>query len=131
MRNLSISAKLWLAVIGMVLALSLVVGFAALRNKQLQVESAQRTQALDERLDLAKEWQRLSDANVIRNTVLMLSAEPVVEQVFKPESLQTIEVVSAIQKKIEALDLSATEKAALDRVSSTRKSGTGTAHQGY
>jgi hypothetical protein len=121
MRNLSISAKLWLAVIGMVLALSLVVGFAALRNKQLQVESAQRTQALDERLDLAKEWQRLSDANVIRNTVLMLSAEPVVEQVFKPESLQTIEVVSAIQKKIEALDLSATEKAALDRVSSTRK----------
>ena len=42
MKHLSISAKLWLAVLCMVLALGAVVGFASLRNKNQQAESAQR-----------------------------------------------------------------------------------------
>ncbi|MGB4060030.1 MAG: MCP four helix bundle domain-containing protein, partial [Burkholderiaceae bacterium] len=121
MKHLSISAKLWLAVLCMVLALGAVVGFAALRNKNQQAESAQRMAALDHRLALASDWSRLTDANVVRNMALMLSTDPTLEKLFKPEAAQVIERINGLQKEIEALGLSPDEQAALGNVATERK----------
>ena len=121
MKNLSISTKLWAAVTCMVLAFGAVVVFGALRTKLLQAEAAQRSAALDQRLHLAGEWRRLTDANVVRNMALMLSNEPGLEKVFKQESTKVIEEIGRLQQQIEALDLSPEEKAALDLVAKERQ----------
>ena len=121
MKNLNISAKLWLSVLCMVLAFGAVVAFAAIRNKTQQAEAAVRSAALDDRLNLASEWRRLTDANVVRNMALMLSAEPGLEKLFKPEVARVIEQISQLQKRIEALDLSPEEKAALELVAKERQ----------
>ncbi len=121
MKNLNISAKLWLSVLCMVLAFGAVVAFAAIRNKTQQAEAAVRSAALDDRLNLASEWRRLTDTNVVRNMALMLSAEPALDKLFKSESSRVIEQISQLQKRIEALDLSAEEKAALELVAKERQ----------
>ena len=121
MKSLSISAKLWLSVVLMVVALASVVSFAALRNRAQQMEATERTQLLDQRLQLAMQWQQLTNANVVRNMALMLSNEPVLEKVFKSESARVIEQINGLQKQIEALNLSPLEKAALDEAAKHRK----------
>ena len=121
MRNLSISAKLWLAVACMMVAMACVLTFAALRTSSLRAEAAQRTSALDQRLALASDWRRLTDGNVVRNMALMLSDDAGLQKVFKVEAARIIEDISGVQKKIEALDLSPAEKAVLDQVASERK----------
>jgi uncharacterized FlgJ-related protein len=121
MRSLSISAKLWLAVVYMMVAMACVLTFAAMRTSSLRVEAAQRTSALDQRLALASDWRRLTDGNVVRNMALMLSDDAGLQKVFKADSTRVIEEINGLQKKIEALDLSPAEKAALDQVASERK----------
>ena len=121
MKHLSISAKLWLSVLCMVLAFGAVVAFAALRNKNQQAESAVRMAALDQRLALASEWSRLTDANVVRNMALMLSSDPTLERIFKGEAGQVIERINGLQKDIEAMGLSAEEQSALGQVAAERK----------
>ena len=121
MRSLSISAKLWLAVVYMMVAMACVLTFAAIRTSSLRVEAAQRTSALDQRLALASDWRRLTDGNVVRNMALMLSDDAGLHKVFKADSTRVIEEINGLQKKIEALDLSPAEKAALEQVASERK----------
>ena len=121
MRSLSISAKLWLAVVYMMVAMACVLTFAAMRTSSLRVEAAQRTSALDQRLALASDWRRLTDGNVVRNMALMLSDDAGLHKVFKADSTRVIEEINGLQKKIEALDLSPAEKVALDQVASERK----------
>jgi methyl-accepting chemotaxis protein len=120
MRHWGISTRLWLAVLLVVLSLGAVVGFAALRNKAQQVESAQRMAELDERLSLASEWRRLTDANVVRNLALMLSNDPELQKVFKTESTAVIEQINRLNEQIAALQLSANEKTLLDTVATER-----------
>ena len=91
MRSLSISAKLWLAVVYMMVAMACVLTFAAMRTSSLRVEAAQRTSALDQRLALASDWRRLTDGNVVRNMALMLSDDAGLQKVFKADSTRVIE----------------------------------------
>ena len=121
MRNLSVSAKLWLAVAYMMVAMACVLTFASMRTSALRAEAAQRTDALDQRLALASDWRRLTDGNVVRNMALMLSDDAGLHKVFKAESARVIETINGLQQKIEALNLSATERAALDLVATERK----------
>ncbi|MBY0464911.1 MAG: MCP four helix bundle domain-containing protein [Burkholderiales bacterium] len=121
MRNLSISAKLWLAVGYMMVAMCCVLTFAALRTSALRADAAQRTSALDQRLALASDWRRLTDGNVVRNMALMLSDDTSLHKVFKADSTRVIEEINGLQKQIESLNLSQAEKAALDQVAAERK----------
>ena len=121
MRNLSVSAKLWLAVAYMMVAMACVLTFASMRTSALRAEAAQRTDALDQRLALASDWRRLTDGNVVRNMALMLSDDTGLHKVFKADATRVIEEINGLQKKIEALNLSPAEKAALDLVASERK----------
>ena len=121
MRNLSVSAKLWLAVAYMMVAMACVLTFASMRTSALRAEAAQRTDALDQRLALASDWRRLTDGNVVRNMALMLSDDAGLHKVFKTESARVIETINGLQQKIEALNLTPTERAALDLVATERK----------
>ena len=120
MRNLSISAKLWSAVAAMMIAMLVVLSFAALRTSALRAETAARTSALDQRLALASDWRRLTDGNVVRNMALMLSDDPGLQKIFKADSNRVIEEINGLQKQIEALALSPAEKAALELVATER-----------
>ena len=120
MRNLSISAKLWLAVAAMMIAMLVVLSFAAVRTSALRAETAARTSALDQRLALASDWRRLTDGNVVRNMALMLSDDPALQKIFKADSSKVIENINGLQKQIESQALSPAEKAALDLVAAER-----------
>lgn len=121
MRNMSISAKLWLAVVYMMVAMGCVLTFAAMRTGGLRAEAALRSSALDQRLALASDWRRLTDGNVVRNMALMLTDDASLQKVFKAESARVIEEINGLQKQIEALNLSPAEKTALDLVAAERK----------
>ncbi|MDO9160641.1 MAG: MCP four helix bundle domain-containing protein, partial [Burkholderiaceae bacterium] len=120
MKNLAISTRLWLAVLLVVVSLGAVVGFAAQRNQMTQQESALRMAALDERLTLASEWRRQTDANVVRNLALMLSNEPALQSVFQAESAAVIEQITRLNQQIAALPLSEHEKKLLAAVATER-----------
>ena len=119
--NVSIAAKLWMA-LGCVMGLLLLTLFMAIA----------RGNALSDRLDgIASDhiemaatiarWDGLIQTNVTRVTDSLLSTDPVLDTLYKDQIPATINAISVLQKKIEAMDMSPAFKTLFDRIGMERK----------
>ena len=121
MQRLKMAHKLWAAVLLIVAVLIAVIGFAGYRSSVTQQVSDQTAQQMRSRTELAIEWMGLTEANAVRTLALALSSEASVEASFKPAMAETSDRISRVQKALQALAVSAEDKAQMERVSAARQ----------
>ncbi|WKL17066.1 methyl-accepting chemotaxis protein [Comamonas testosteroni] len=121
MQRLKMAHKLWAAVLLIVAVLIAVIGFAGYRSSVTQQASDQAAQQMRSRTELAIEWMGLTEANAVRTLALALSSEASVEASFKPAMAETSDRISRVQKALQALAVSAEDKAQMERVSAARQ----------
>ncbi len=120
-RNMHVATKLWLGVAAIIVSLTALILFAAVRTARLQAEGDVLMNALHSRVKAASAWAGLTEANAARTVAMILSFDPRVEERLGQEIKQTTARISEVQKTIEAMDLNAEEKAQMDKIASLRK----------
>jgi methyl-accepting chemotaxis protein len=120
MNNISVTRKLWISVLCIVAGLMGLAGFAGISAYRMQQQQQAQEAALAERMDQASQWAGLTRSNAVRTLAVVLSTEPSVSQEFSPTIKATTEQISGVQKKLEAADLSAAEKAQMERIAQLR-----------
>ena len=120
-RNLSVGAKLWAGVIAIIAALFLVVGTAGMRSSTLNETSELALAKLDEKTEIATEWASLTELSVTRTQASVVSSDPAVGEMYKDLVPAGIAAIGVLQKKLQTLELSDTEKAQLNKIDELRK----------
>ncbi|KAB2895848.1 MAG: HAMP domain-containing protein, partial [Burkholderiaceae bacterium] len=121
MRQFRMAHKLWLAVVLIVVALVAVVGFSGYRSAQVQARSDALAKEMAARVEAAIRWAGLTETNAARTQALIVSNDPSVEAEFKDVIASTSAQITEVQKSIEAMDLSDTDKAQMAKIASARK----------
>ncbi len=121
-RNMHVATKLWLGVAVIIISLTVLIAFAALRSARLQAESETTLRALNNRVNLASSWAGLTEANAARTVAMILTFDPGVEARMGDDIKATTARISKAQQVIEAMDLSAGEKAQMGKIAEKRKS---------
>ncbi len=122
LKNMHVATKLWLGVAVIVVSLTALIAFAGIRSARLQAESEGALRALNSRVNLASAWAGLTEANAARTVAMILTFDPGVEERMAEDIKATTARISKVQQAIEAMDLSADEKAQMDKIASHRKS---------
>ncbi|HSV54151.1 MAG TPA: methyl-accepting chemotaxis protein [Burkholderiaceae bacterium] len=122
LKNLRVAAKLWLSVSVLVIALLGLMIFSTLRSARAQSESEASMQEMTTRVQSATRWAGLTEANAARTQALILSSDPAVETAFKDVIAATSAQITEVQKNIETMNLTATDKAQMEKIASSRKS---------
>ncbi len=120
-KNLKIATKLWLAVGLLVAALIAISLFAVSRLGALQADGEAQASAMAARVEAATRWSGLTDANAARTQAIVLSNETAIEAAFKDVIAATSAQITDVQKKIEAMDLSAEDRAQMKKIAESRQ----------
>ncbi len=121
-RNLHVATKLWLGVAIIIISLTALIAFAAVRSARLQTESETTLRALNTRVNLASAWAGLTEANAARTVAMILTFDPGVESRLAEDIKATTARISKVQKSIEEMELSAEEKKQMEKIAERRKS---------
>jgi methyl-accepting chemotaxis protein len=120
-RNLSVGAKLWAGVIAIIVALFVVVATAGARSAQLNEASERVLSALAHKTTIATEWAGLTETNVTRVQASIVSTDPAINEMYKDLIPKGVASISELQKQLQAMDMSAAEKAQLEKIAELRK----------
>ncbi len=124
MPQLRMAHKLWLAVIAIVVALVAVVGVAGYRSAQAQARSDALTKEMSARVEAALRWAGLTETNAARTQALIVGSDPAVEAEFKEAIPATSAQISEVQKSLEAMSLSESDRAQMGKIAAARKAMT-------
>ena len=115
--NLSIGAKLWLA-LGVVIGLLVFTLLAATARNQ-GLAARQDSVATDQIaiMTAVNKWVGLTQVNVARITASVVSADPAVDALFKDSIPASLAEIGAVRKSIESMPLSHESRAIYDRIS--------------
>jgi len=121
LQNLRLASKLWLSTLLIVLGMSLVVGFTALRSASDRADSTVALDKLNERVKQSIRWAGLTQANAARSQAVLLSRDPAVELGVKDAIASTSADIDKIQKAIEAQDLTPADRSRLGTIANNHK----------
>ncbi len=121
MKGLSIAQKLWVAVIVIVIAFAAVVAGAGWRSAQSSKAANALNDEMMMRVKTATRWMGLTETNAARTMAIALSDEATVAKAFKDAMADTSAQITQMQKRIEGLQLSDADRAAMARVADARK----------
>jgi methyl-accepting chemotaxis protein len=119
--RLSIAGKLWSAVAFIIVALIAVLAITSVNSARINAESAKNLQAANTKSESVHEWSAMTTLNVNRLQASMLSADPSVDAFFKEQVAATIKQISEVQKRIESMELTDSEKAQMAKIAALRK----------
>jgi methyl-accepting chemotaxis protein len=121
MKNLSLGAKLWFA-ISCVIGLLIFTLVAATSRSTALVEQQEAISAayLIKVADVTR-WSGLTKNNATRVVSVLMSADPSLGDFYKDQIAATSTEISELQKKIDAMDLSAESKTLFARIGEERK----------
>ncbi|MDP3252621.1 MAG: methyl-accepting chemotaxis protein [Hydrogenophaga sp.] len=120
-RHLSVGARLWAGVIAIIVALFVVVATAGSRSSSLNEESERVLSALAAKTTIATEWAGLTETNVTRVQASIASTDPAIAEMYKDLIPAGVASISELQKQLQAMDMSAPEKAQLEKIAGLRK----------
>jgi len=120
MKSLSISSKLWLPVIVLALFVALMSVGTYSRTQTLLKQSMAAQVAQQNIYELSLNWRGLTESNAARTVASIVSQDPGVGKHFQSEIEATTKRISELQKSLEALALSAEEKAAMAKIADAR-----------
>ena len=120
--NISVGGKLWLAIGLIVVALATVIAITAINSARLTAESEQVLQTMTEKVQLATRWAGLTETNVTRVQAQVISNSPAIDALYKDLIPAGVAAITEVQKRLEAMPLSAQERALMDRIGQQRQS---------
>nr|WP_316641221.1 methyl-accepting chemotaxis protein [uncultured Roseateles sp.] len=121
MKQLSISARLWMPTIALGVAMALMTVASASRTSALQAAAKLVQERQQSKFELALRWRGMTETNASRAVAGLASADANVGAMLKPDIDATTAAISDIQKQLEALAQEDDEKAAMARVADARK----------
>lgn len=119
--NISVGGKLWLAIGLIVVALATVIAITAINSARLTAESEQVLQTMTEKVQLATRWAGLTETNVTRVQAQVISNSPAIDALYKDLIPAGVAAITEVQKRLEAMPLSAQERALMDRMASNAR----------
>ena len=120
-RQLSIGAKLWLAVAVILIALIAGMTITNMRSNAILDRSQVALGEQSNRIVLSTRWVGLIQGNTARDLGGIISTDPGVVDYFKPHQTAGIANVSEVQKKLVEQAKTPEEKAILERIAEVRK----------
>jgi methyl-accepting chemotaxis protein len=121
LNRLNIGAKLWLFIVLAIVFIASVAGVGLLRSASIQAEDRETQIAATNLVQIATQWNALTEVNSVRNQAMMLSAEPAIAAAFKEPVNTTTNQISDLQKKFEASPLTDADKAMLVKIAGLRQ----------
>ena len=119
--RLSIGGKLWAAVATIILALVAVLAGTSINSARINEAATTALGEANSKSEKVHAWAAMTTLNVNRLQASMLSSDPTVDAYFKDKVSGTIKQISEVQKQIEAMDLSESEKAQMAKIAALRK----------
>ena len=120
-RQLSISARLWLAIGSFAIAVVGLLAVTGVRTSALQKEARELQERQEKVLDHASRWAGLTETNVQRAVASIVASDESVATHFKAQIGDTTSRITELQKELEGLATSDTEKTQLAKVGAARK----------
>lgn len=119
--RLSIGGKLWAAVATIILSLVAVLAGTSINTSRINAAASTALGQANTKSELVHSWAAMTTLNVNRLQASMLSSDPTVDAYFKDKVSGTIKQISEVQKQIEAMELTASEKAQMAKIAALRK----------
>ena len=100
MKNISVTRKLWISVLCIVVGMLGVAGFAGSNAYRFQKLQEAQEATLSQRMADASHWAALTKTNAVRTLAVVLSSDPKVEQEFTSTIAATSAEISKVQKSL-------------------------------
>ena len=120
MKNTSVTRKLWISVLCIVLGMVGLAGFVGSSAYRFQKQQEAQELTLSQRMADAAHWAALTKTNAVRTLAVVLSTDPSVGKEFSPTIAATSEQISKVQKSLEAAQLTEADKAQMARIAQLR-----------
>ena len=114
--NLSLGAKMWLAMAIVVGLLLITVALTTQRSMTLTAQQDQVTSENIKRVSEISRWVGLEQMNLTRATAALASADPAVELIYKERIASTQKEIMAIQQTLDQMGLSADSQSLRNRI---------------
>ena len=121
LNRFKVATKLWIFIVLVIAGIASVASVGLVRSANILAEGRASSQAMAELVKVTTQWTSLTEANIIRNQALILSSEPGVNAAFNDAVQQTVDQISALQKKMEAMPLTDADRKQLEKIASLRK----------
>lgn len=114
--NLSLGAKMWLAMAIVVGLLLITVTLTTQRSMTLTAQQDQATSENIKRVAEISRWVGLEQMNLTRATAALASADPAVEGIYKERIASTQKEIASIQQNLDQMGLSADSQTLRNRI---------------
>ncbi len=121
LNRIHIATKLWAFIILVILLIASVAVVGLVRSASILAEGRIAQGVATQMVQTTTEWNGLTETNAARNQAIILSSEPVITGAFKDAVTNTTNQITELQKKMEAMPLSDTDKAQLQKIAGLRK----------
>ena len=119
--NLKISAKLWLSVATLGIAVFSVVFFAAWRSSQWQAKGDELTAQSNAKVRAVTQWSGLAEIVTARTQATVLVSSEEIDALFKEANSADQAKITELQKNLESGALDAAERKQIDKIGNLRK----------
>ena len=120
-RNMSVGTKLWTGVALIILALLGTIASAGLRSARMGEASERTLTLLADKTALAVEWAGLTETTTARVQATTVSSDPTMNEMFKEPITAGMARISELQKRLQEMEKTEAEIAALARIGELRK----------
>jgi methyl-accepting chemotaxis protein len=121
LHRIKIATKLWVFIALIIALIGAVALTGLMRSSNILSEGRSKQLAAIEMVQIATEWNGLTEANATRNLAILMSTGPAIPDAFKDVITATSAQISELQKKIETLTTSDAEKAQMQKIAGLRK----------
>jgi methyl-accepting chemotaxis protein len=119
--RLKIATKLWVFIVVVLALLTAIAGVGLVRSAGILAEGRARLDVASQLVNVATQWNGLTETNAVRNTAIILSGEPAVAATFKDAVTATSDQITVLQKKLESLPITEADRAQLAKIGDLRK----------
>ena len=120
MNRLRIGAKLWLAISLLIVSLVGMLAVVSVRSGSAQKQADVLFAESDARSRTASEWHALTAVNLARAHAAIMANGEEVEAVVGPLNARDVELVSALQQRLDAMPLSDDDRRQLAKIAAVR-----------
>jgi methyl-accepting chemotaxis protein len=120
-KGLSTAAKLWAFIILVILAICAVAVVGLVRSSKILAEGQAQQAISQELVQIATEWNGLTTANAARTQAVLMADNPAIPDSFKDVISATSATISGLQKRLDAMPLTAADDAQLAKIAEARK----------
>ncbi len=119
--RLHIASKLWIFIVLVILSICAVAVVGLVRSAGILAEGRLAQTSAVELVQISTEWTGLTQTNAVRNQAIIVTPGTNASDAFKDAITATSAQISELQKKIDGMDLTAADKAQMQKIGELRK----------